>query len=312
MNLLVQDRLICDNMKKTILFIFLITATPLFSQNFELPHYTSDSEIIQHTGYSIKYNEYFEQAEWVAYQLTIDEVSGNFERSNNFRKDPHVSIGSATLKDYINSGYDRGHLIPAADMKWSPDAMSASFFMSNMSPQNPSFNRGIWKKLEEQVRKWAVENREFYVVTGPVLTDEPYQYIGVNQVAVPKHYYKVVLDYLEPELKAIGFILPNIKDTYPLSQYAVTVDEVEKITNIDFFYILSDDVEEMLESELDLSLWSLSLSSDVKKDQNVDTTYWINTNSDTRHNSNCRYFGKTKAGYYTNDIIGNPCKICGG
>ncbi len=138
------------------------------------------------------------------------------------------------------------------------DGMSASFFMSNMSPQDPSFNRGIWKKLEEQVRSWAVENREIYVVTGPVLTDGPYQYIGVNKVAIPKHYYKVVLDYLEPELKAIGFILPNKKGTYPLSQYAVTVDEVERITDIDFFYILSDDVEEMLESELDLSLWSLN------------------------------------------------------
>ncbi len=154
------------------------------------------------------------------------------------------------------------------------------------------------------------------------MTDGPYQYIGVNKVAVPKHYYKVVLDYLEPELKAIGFILPNIKGTYPLSQYAVTVNEVERITNIDFFYILSDDVEEMLESELDLSLWSLSLNinkasesktnSDVKKDQNVGTTYWINTNSDTRHNSGCRYYGKTKEGYYTNQKIGKPGKICGG
>lgn len=190
--------------------------------------------------------------------------------------------------------------------------MSASFFMSNMSPQNPSFIRGIWKKLEEQVRKWAVENRKIYVVTGPILTDGPYKTIGVNKVAVPTHYYKVVLDYLEPELKAIGFILPNIKGTYPLSQYAVTINKVEKLTDIDFFYILSDDVEEMLESELDLSLWSLKSSSDIKKDQNVDTTYWINNNSDTRHNSKCRYYGKTKDGYYTNQKIGKPGKICGG
>ncbi len=205
-------------------------------------------------------------------------------------------------------------------MKWSPDAMSSSFYMSNMSPQDPSFNRGIWKKLEGQVRKWAVENRKIYVVTGPVLTDGPYQYIGVNKVAIPKHYYKVVLDYLEPELKAIGFILPNIKGSYPLSQYAVTIDEVEKITDIDFFYILSDDVEVMLESELDLSLWSLndnktseSISDiDNKKNQVGEMKYWINTNSDTRHNSDSRYYGKTKEGYYTNQKIGKPGKICGG
>ena len=165
-------------MKKIILFIFLLASTPLFSQNLELPHYTNDSEIIQHTGYALKYNEQYEQAEWVAYQLTIEEVNGNYERSDNFRKDSHISTGSATLKDYRNSGFDRGHLIPASDMKWSPDAMSSSFYMSNMSPQDPSFNRGIWKKLEEQIRSWAVENREIYVVTGPVLTDGPYQTIG--------------------------------------------------------------------------------------------------------------------------------------
>ncbi len=196
------------------------------------------------------------------------------------------------------------------NMKWSPDAMSSSFYMSNMSPQNPSFNRGIWKKLEEQVRKWAVENREIYVVTGPVLTDGPYQDISVNKVAIPKHYFKVVLDYLEPELKAIGFILPNMKGSDPLAQYAVTVNEVERITDIDFFYVLSDDVEEMLESELDLSLWSLNGNNELKT--NVDTTYWINTNSDTRHNSKCRYYGKTKEGYYTNEKIGKSGKICGG
>ncbi len=183
-----------NNMKKYILFIFLIAATPLFSQNIELPHYTNDSEIIQHTGYALKYNEQYEQAEWVAYQLTDIEVNGKYERSDNFRKDPFVSTGSATLKDYKGSGYDRGHLIPASDMKWSPDAMSSSFYMSNMSPQDPSFNRGIWKKLEEQVREWAVDNREIYVVTGPVLTNGLYQTIGVNKVAVPNHYYKVVLD----------------------------------------------------------------------------------------------------------------------
>ena len=113
-------------------------------------------------------------------------------------------------------------------------------------------------------------------------------------------------------MKAIGFILPNIKGTYPLSQYAVTVNEVERITDIDFFYILSDDVEDMLESELDLSLWSLSLNMDVKKDQSKSGNYWINTNSDTRHNSSCRYYGMTKEGYYTNEIIGKPGKTCGG
>ena len=106
-----------NNMKKYILFIFLIAATPLFSQNFELPYYSNSLEIIQHTGYALKYNEQYEQAEWVAYQLTDIEVNGKYERSDNFRKDPFVSTGSTTLKDYKGSGYDRGHLIPASDIR---------------------------------------------------------------------------------------------------------------------------------------------------------------------------------------------------
>ena len=119
-------------------------------------------------------------------------------------------------------------------------------------------------------------------------------------------------------MKAIGFILPNTKGSYPLSQYAVTVNEVERITNIDFFYILSDDVEEMLESEVDLSLWSLNgnnelkTNGNVKEDQTGDGKYWINTNSDTRHNSSCRYYGTTNEGYFTNQKVGKPGKICGG
>ena len=115
-------------MKKSYVFIFLITTTPLFSQNLELPHYTNNSEIIQHTGYALKYNEQFEQAESVANQLTDIEINRKYERSNNFRQDPHISTGSATLKDYKGSGYDRGHLIPASDMKWSPDAIDSFSF----------------------------------------------------------------------------------------------------------------------------------------------------------------------------------------
>jgi len=130
-------------MKKIIILVFLLVAFQLFSQIIELPYYTDDEQIINHTGYTLKYNEQYEQAELVAYQLTNKEVGGKYPRSDNFRQDPHISTGSATLSDYKGSGYDRGHLIPAADMKWSPDAMNVSFYMSNMSPQNPGFKRGI-------------------------------------------------------------------------------------------------------------------------------------------------------------------------
>ena len=104
-------------------------------------------QIVNHLGYSLSYNEKNEQASWVAYELTADQVRGTVKRKDSFRSDPLIKTGSASLSDYKGSGYDRGHLAPAADMKWSTTAMSESFFMSNMSPQLPGFNRGIWKKL---------------------------------------------------------------------------------------------------------------------------------------------------------------------
>ena len=120
------------------------------SQKFELPKTLSGEQIIYHTGYTLSYNEKHEQANWVAYELTAQELAGTVKRKDSFKSDPMVKSESASLADYRKSGYDRGHLIPAADMKWSTTAMSESFYMSNMSPQSPSFNRGIWKKLESQ------------------------------------------------------------------------------------------------------------------------------------------------------------------
>ena len=124
-----------------------------------------------------------------------------------------------------------------------------------MSPQMPGFNRGIWRKLEEWVRDQAIANEELYIVTGPVLTDGPYQEIGPNGVDVPKRFFKVLLDYKEPELKAIGFIMPNESSSLPLYMFSVSIDQVEKVTNLDFFHLLPDDIEEKLESVLDSKVW---------------------------------------------------------
>jgi endonuclease G len=222
-----------------------------------LPLTSNAAEVLTYTGFALKYSEQYEQAEWVAYQLTDEEVRGQYDRSDDFRVDPKVQTGSAEPDDYRGSGFDRGHLAPAGDMKWSSAAMSESFLMSNMSPQNAGFNRGIWRKLEEQVREWAEEDTELFVVTGPVLTDGPYEQIGANGVAVPKRFYKVLLDYREPELKAIGFVLPNASSSLPLSVFAVSVDEVEDLTGLNFFAALPDAVEERLESRFDLLLWEL-------------------------------------------------------
>jgi len=196
----------------------------------------------------------------VAYRLTSGHTSGTVDRTNDFREDYKVKTGSASLSDYKGSGYDRGHLAPAADFKWSSTAMSESFFMSNMSPQKPGFNRGIWKKLESNVRNWASDNGEIYVVTGPILTGS-YSSIGSNQVSIPDYYYKVILDYKEPEIKGIGFILPHQKSSSSLQSFAVTIDEVERRTGIDFYHELPDEIEEQIESNIDISKWSFKSSS---------------------------------------------------
>ena len=190
----------------------------------------------------------------VAYELTAQEVQGIVSRSDDFRADPEIITGSATLVDYRGSGYDRGHLAPAADMKWSEEAMSESFYMSNMSPQAPGFNRGIWRSLESRVRSWAVENGAVYVVTGGILSSG-LPTIGPDSISVPEYFYKVILDYQEPELKGIGSILPNQGSKSSLKTYAVSIDSVEQRTGIDFFPSLPDDIEDKLEASVDLSLW---------------------------------------------------------
>jgi endonuclease G len=228
---------------------------PIKLLHVEIPKHGINDMIVTHTGFSLLYNENHEQAAWVAYELNKEKTVKIAPRTNKFIPDPKVKTGTATNNDYKNSDYDRGHLAPAADMGWSYPSMNESFYFSNMSPQVPGFNRGIWKKLEELVRTWAVENESIYIVTGPILTDN-LPAIGQNKVSVPASYYKVILDYSLPEIKAIAFIIPNKSSDLPLQTYVVTIDTVEKITDIDFFYLLPDEQETIIEKTVCKSLWS--------------------------------------------------------
>lgn len=246
-------------MKKSISFIVFTFCINLLLNGqpkpaLELPAYSSCDIIIKHIGYTLSYNERHEQANWVAYELTAAETIKVVERGNSFRSDLAVPTGSANNADYKGSGYDRGHLAPAADMGWSKEAMMESFYYSNMSPQVPGFNRGIWKELEEQVRQWALDNLAIYVITGPVLEDD-LPTIGPDSVSVPRYYYKVILDYTKPGLKGIGFLLPNESSTLPLQHFAVSIDSVEQATGIDFFPALPDPQEKVLESSVCLPCW---------------------------------------------------------
>lgn len=192
-------------------------------------------QIVSHTGFSLLYNEELEQPYWVCYILTASKLKLKVvERSNKFTIDKEVATFSAKPDDYKHSGYDKGHLCPAANMKWSEQAMKECFYMSNMSPQVPGFNRGIWKKLEEKERDWAMENDSLVVITGPVFRGEP-AYIGENKVGVPHYFYKIIADISYPDYKLIAFVMPNKDLKNSLNEYIVSVDSLESITHLDFF-----------------------------------------------------------------------------
>lgn len=253
-------------MKFFSIFIALTFSQNLFSQEY-LPK--SNGEIIRHTYYTLSYNEIHEQANWVHYKLNPSFLSGNTLRKDSFKADPLVSTISAQLSDYKGSGYDRGHLAPAGDMKYNSLAMMESFYMSNMSPQNPSFNRGIWRRLESLVRGWG-KKFEIYISTAGILDSNYLGAIGKNRVTIPSKYYKVI--YAPKKNIMIGFLLANGKQSGTLSSYAVTVDKIELLTGIDFFSDIPDDIEDELESKVVLKNWDFtaehssgySKSSDLK------------------------------------------------
>ena len=234
----------------TIAFLFFSTA-----KSQERPRLLPNSncpQIVNHTYYSLCYLEAFEHAHWTIHFLSPDSINGGTRRTDDFRADPKVPTGSAGPRDFSGSGFDRGHLVPAGDMKLNPLAMSESFFMSNMSPQRPGFNRGIWRVLEEMVRDWALKLDGIYVVTAPVLTND-LETLPTG-VAVPNWYYKIL--YAPDYNQMIAFMLPNQRSNQDLGDFIMTVDEIESITNIDFFSQLRDDYERQAEAVVDIDFWT--------------------------------------------------------
>ena len=250
-------------MVKSFVILLSLLAFNLYAQ-LELPAYSASDEIVKHPNYTLKYNEQHEEADWVAYKLTKDMLTTNSpaQRKNAFKADPLVPTGSADTQDYVRSGFDRGHLCPSADFKANQVYMDETFYMSNMTPMRHLFNSGIWEDLENHERQWAIENQEIFIVSGPVLKDELTEYIGKrNKVAVPKRFYKVILDYKEPELKMIAFVIPHDAQAGDISIYSMTVRDAENITGFDFFSSIPKDVQERLETTLDLKKWGLSESA---------------------------------------------------
>ena len=189
----------------------------------------------------------------VAYEIIESETTGDEPRKKSFEAD-HTIDGCAESSDYRNSGYDRGHMAPAADMKWSKEAMEESFLMTNICPQVKSLNSGIWHRLEQRVREWAARDSSIIVVCGPIFTPgKPVEQIGEIGVAVPHRFFKAL--YAPGRNIGIAFIFDNDKVKGELRKYAVTIDSVERETGLDLFYNLPDDIENEVENQCNYKLW---------------------------------------------------------
>ncbi|AIY12160.1 DNA/RNA non-specific endonuclease [Cellulophaga baltica] len=218
-----------------------------------LPSSTT-GEIVQHNYYTLSYSEKHEQAEWVAYQLDRSQLTYDDRKRPYFIEDPQVRTKSADYKNYKGSGYDRGHLCPAGDRRFSEFAYNETFYTSNISPQNNEFNAGIWNDLEKKVRYWAKKYDGVYVVTAGVLKND-LEAIGSEEVTVPDYFYKIVARKEAGGVKAIAFLFKNRESKGALKSHAVSIDEIERQTGIDFFEKIPEAIQQTFESKVRISDW---------------------------------------------------------
>ena len=250
-----------------------------------------DAVLIKHKGYYAAYSTLHKQPYWVSHIVPKDILYGSYTRNDGFIMDS-LYLKTADSTDFFGSGYDRGHLAPAADFRWNKEAMRESFYYTNIAPQDKDFNRGTWAKLETKVREFAIDADELYVVTGVVLNNKLAKIPqGSYDVSVPKYFYKIVYDLKTP--KAIAFLMPNKNIVYNLDKYIVSVDSIEQLTGIDFLPILDNQTENKIESNSDIYDWDKEHKPYEK---------YINKKD----------YGKGKLNtYQAQENIGKYCTVCG-
>ena len=239
-----------------------VTSNPLSAQtNLEIPISKNGDKgvVFKRTGYTVSFSKDNNIPNWVAWKLDKNRLVEKVSRKGyRFNPDPNINERDAVItQDYANSGYDRGHMCPAGDSRWSGQAMKESFYMTNICPQHPNLNGGDWHELEKACRRWAMEGT-IYIVCGPILYKNPlYGTIGKeHKIRVPEAFFKVILAGVEKgKPRAIGFIYKNTAGNKPLDSYVNSIDQVERITGLDFFSALPDDIENLIEKEYDLEVW---------------------------------------------------------
>ena len=246
-------------MKNVIILIVLMNSVMAFAMSQRdlkfVPAKELGDEIVNRRFYQLSYSNKHEQAEWVYYKLNKIMIDGEAERSDKFLADPAIKNETPVSDDYTNSGFDRGHLLPAADMKINDKAMQETFYMSNVSPQRPGFNRKIWKNLEKKIRDFVKEKGPLYIITGPVL--EKGLATIKKEISIPEYYYKIVIKKYAHNIETIAFLMPNAESKKELKDYIVSIDEIESITGLDLMKNLDDNLEQELEGNLVNGKWNI-------------------------------------------------------
>lgn len=224
----------------------------------ELPALRGYDVVVFHTGYALSFNPEYKIPEWVAYELTAEELEGDLDRDEmKFQMDPKLKLPQAMREDYAGSGWTRGHMASAGDFEWDSTAMEETFYLTNVCPQSEALNRGDWNYLEKKVRNWAIKYGKVWIVTGPIVGTGKYGTIGDRDVAVPDAFYKAVLVSDGDRFHSIAFVMGNDDKRYYLADCAITVNELEELTGLDFFPLLPDSVEEKVESSKELRYWNI-------------------------------------------------------
>ncbi|MDE6648932.1 MAG: DNA/RNA non-specific endonuclease [Muribaculaceae bacterium] len=213
------------------------------------------SVVKEYEGFTVNFNPENKTPNYVAWILQGNETEGASARSNKFWTDSELK-GCPDTRDYSRSGYDRGHMCPAGEQKWSEEAMHHSFVMANICPQSHELNTGAWKTLEDKERLWAKRDSAIVIVAGPIYDSSDTKTIGHNKVRVPSAFFKVLLAPYAKPMRSIGFVYPNMKCDGNMQAYAVSVDDVEEMTGWDFFAALPDDIETDIESIVSFKDWN--------------------------------------------------------
>lgn len=247
-----------------VLFIACVPSKPTHAvradtTSFVIANYNncrSSSQLVDYYAFSVLFHEVKKLPICVSYELVSEHTDGPFSRKHlKFIPDEHIDLIQADDTDYRGSGWSRGHMAPAGDFKWTEKGMQETFFYTNCCPQNETLNNGSWHSLEKRVRYWAKKYGKIYVATGPIIGTNRFGTIGPHKVVVPDGFFKALLVCVDGKYHAIAFYMQNIPDRQSMKDCYMTIDELETLSEIDFFPFLEDIVEKMVEAEVNTSVW---------------------------------------------------------